>query len=334
MKTPLTGFFCLVILFFMPQSTNAQVDPNKRDLLIVVDWFEGEFDNDAQLWYEGRMKLPKAERHGRVHAIHTRINIPEKGDHLFYVEEYIDDDTTKIARQRIVSFKSMAPKEGIEMAIYFLKDAKKYIGAHRTPMLFDSLQEEDLFGLDGCNVIFQRRGEQYHGSMANKACQFGENDLKRYAVHDIVLSRDQYWRVDRSFLVKSNALYKGHPNKIPHKMRRAEKYLCDVNFYGKSYTESDPNDIKYEGLEIHNQGGFAWVTYPKKNKKYGFQLREKEYPFYGAGSDFFMLRFIEEGQKRSNIIITAEPGAKKLSFNNGWVSCFCKKLEPEEKPQP
>ena len=110
-------------------TTFAQSDPNVRDLLLLVKWFEGEFDNDSQLWYEGRRKVPEDQQHGRIHATHTKIQADFLGEHVFYVEEYVDDDTTKIARQRVVSFKSMAPEEGIEMEIYFLKEAKKFIGA-------------------------------------------------------------------------------------------------------------------------------------------------------------------------------------------------------------
>lgn len=318
--------FCFLLLIGI-QNVKAQNDPNTRDLLILAKWFEGEFDNDSQLWYEGRRSVK--DKHDRMHTIHAKIDSSAIGDHVFYVEEYIDDDPKNISRQRIVSFTSLVPDEGIEMAIYFLKDAKKYVGAYKDTSVFKDFTKDDLFGLDGCNVIFQRDGEQYKGSMKEKACQFGEGKLKRYSVHDMVISKDQYWRVDRSFLVKDDSFYKGHPNEIPHKMRRAETYNCDVSFYVNSYAEPHPDDVKYKGIKIHNQGGMAWVVYPKNNKKYGFQLREKEYPFYGSGSDFFMMRFIEEGKKRSNMLVTAEPGTSKLSFNNGWASCFCQKIEKE-----
>ncbi len=328
MKKPISLLIGLCFCILGMGNLFAQNDPNARDILILVDWFEGEFDNDSQIWFEGRMGIAEdaPERHGQMHTTHTRIKNSSLGEHVFYVEEYIDNDTTKISRQRIVSFKSLAPKSGIEMAIHFLRDSKKYIGSHRTPDLLQKLTEEDLFGLDGCNVIFQRIGEQYEGHMKEKACQFGEGDLKRYSVHDMIISKNQYWRVDRSFLVKNDAFHAGHPTDEPHKMRKATTYSCDVNFYEKSYAEPHENDIAYKNLRVHSQGGFAWVTYPKNGKRYGVQLREKEYPFYDNGSDFFMLRFIEEGAKRSTILVTAEPGIKKISFNNGWASCACKKI--------
>ncbi len=322
-------FFFIWTVFLSLNMVMGQNDPNTRDLLILTKWFEGEFDNDSQIWFEGRRGISEdaPERHKRIHTTHTKIKADFLGSHVFYVEEYINDDVTKISRQRIVSFCSMAPAQEIKMIIYFLKDGKKYIGAQNKPNFFDNLKQEDLSLLNGCHVYFKKEGEQYFGSMRSKECQFGEGDLKRYSVHDMVVSKNEYWRVDRSFLVKNDTLHKGHINNEPYKMRKASNYLCDIKFYEKSYAEPTPNDVAYINLKIHNQGGFSWVMYPKENKKYGIQLREKEYPFYASDSDFFMMRFIKEGNKRSTIIVTAEPRVKKVSFNNGWASCSCKKIE-------
>jgi len=311
---------------------SANVDPHVRDLKILVKWFEGEFDNDSQIWLEGRRDWQgnSEEKHQRMHAIHTKIENEKIGKHVFYVEEYVDDDVTNITRQRVVSFKTDPEAQGIRMKIYFLKNQKQYVHAHQNMDLLNQIDENQLTTLDGCDVIFKRVGEQYHGSMADKACQFGEGALKRYSVHDMIISENQYWRVDRTFLVKNNQFHKGHPNDEPHKMRKASKYVCDVSFHEKAYYLPSDKDKHYKEVIIHNQGGIQWLDNPIKGKKYGVQLREKEYPFYEEGSDFFMLRFIEEGKKASEVIVTAEPGVKKISFSIGWASAACKMIVEEE----
>ncbi|MEN0050131.1 MAG: chromophore lyase CpcT/CpeT [Bacteroidota bacterium] len=318
----LVSIFSIFIAF---QTATAQSDPNARDLVKLTQWFEGEFDNDSQIWYENRYswKGNPEERHHRIHTFHKKIDFSELGDHVFYVEEYIDDDPTKIARQRIVSFSSEAPETKIRMSIYFLKGAKKYVGAYAETELFEGISKEDLFGVDGCDVFFTRQGEQYHGSMKSKACQFGEGDLERYSVHDMIISENQYWRVDRTFLTKDDSFHKGHPTAEPHKMRKAKHYSCDVSFHEKAYYIPSDKDKKYKGTLIHDQGGMAWFENPIDEKTYGVQLRQKEYPFYEDGSDFFMLRFIEKGQKASTVIVTGEPHTKKISFQMGWASAAC-----------
>ena len=324
-------FWILMLVFYMaPVSLAASAigDPNVRDLQVLVKWFEGEFDNDDQLWVEARSDWwGKAdEKHDQMHAIHKRIQAENIGNYVFYVEEYMNNDPKNIVRQRIVSFESLGEKKlGIAMKLYFLKDAKKFLLASEThESTLKNVTKEDLFGLDGCDVIFQRNGDQYHGSMVDKACQFGKGDKKRYSVHDIVISEKNYWRVDRTFLVSDNSFYKGHPNSEPHKMKKVTYYTCDVSFFETAYYAPSEKDKKYKGLRVHNQGGTAEVLNPINGKKYFIQLRDKEYPFYNLeDSDFFFLRLKEVGQKASVALAFAEPKGKKIGFQMGWASAVC-----------
>lgn len=308
----------------------GQSDPYARDLVLLSKWFEGEFDNDSQIWLENRRdwKGNPDEKHQRLHTIHTRLQLPEIGEQVFYVEEYMDDDRSKVVRQRIVNFYSDPEAQGIRMQIFFLKDASAYVSAYQNVELLQGISQADLSNLQGCDVIFKREGEQYHGAMLDKACQFGEGEQKRYSVHDMVISANQYWRVDRTFLVKDDSFYKGHPNTEPYKMRRAQYYSCDVSFHEKAYYLPSDKDKRYKGVKVHNQGGMEWFYNPITEKKYGVQLREKEYPFYASGSDFFMLRFIEEGKLASEVIVTTEPHASQISFQIGWASANCKQEAP------
>ncbi len=302
-------------------------DPNTRDLEVLANWFEGEFDNDDQMWVEARGDWwgKENEKHQQMHAIHKRVKADSIGNFVFYVEEYLDNDQTKISRQRLVSFHSLKEKPGIAMKIYFLKDASKYAldsDTHQTMM--NTISKKNLFGLDGCDVIFQRKGEQYHGSMESKACQFGKGKEKRYSVHDIILSEKQYWRVDRTFLVKDDSFHKGHPNAEPHKMKKVKYYTCDVSFFKTAYYVPSEKDKSFKNLKVHNQGGKASMVNPINGKTYYIQLRDKEYPFYKLeDSNFFFLRLKEEGQKASVALAFAEPKAKKIGFQLGWVSAVC-----------
>ncbi len=303
-------------------------DPNLRDLQLLAQWFEGEFDNDEQLWVENRSDWQgnPEEKHDRVHAMHKKVTADSIGNYIFYVEEFINDDPNKISRQRLISFESAVDTLGIIMKIYFLKDTAKYaLGASSHQQAISNISKNDLFGLDGCDVIFQRVGDQFHGSMKDRACQFGKGDELRYSVHNLIISKEQYWRVDRTFLVKDNSFWKGHPNNEPHKMRRVNFYTCDVSFYEKAYYLPSEKDRKYDGLRVHDQGGTAVVENPIDGKTYFIQLRNKQYPFYPLeDSNFFFLRFKEQGAKASTALAFGEPMAKTIGFQMNWASAVCK----------
>lgn len=324
----LTYHFILIFLFpiVLQQNLFAQADPNARDLTILSNWFEGEFDNDSQIWLEGRRdwKGNPDEKHDRIHATHKRVHAPEVGRHVFYVEEYTNDDPKNITRQRVVSFESSANTNEIEMKLYFLQSPENFLLANHSNNSFPTISKEDLFDLEGCNLFFKRIGEQYHGSMRSAECQFGQGELKRYSVHDVIFSKNQYWRVDQSYLASNNQLHMGHPNNEPHRMRRAQNYICDVSFHEKAYYIPSEKDKKYTGALIHNQGGTHWFKNTVDGKNYMIQLREKEYPFYSEGSDFLMLRFKGENEIASNVIVTATPGTPSISFQIGWASAHCK----------
>ncbi len=305
----------------------AQSDPNARDLQVLSKWFEGEFDNDSQLWLEGRRdwKGTEEHKHRRIHATHVKIDASSIGEYVFYVEEYVDDIDTIITRQRVVSLESVPDSGYILMKIYFLKDGPQYYLRNNEGMFTGKVTEDDLFGLDGCDVVIRREGEQYEGHMRYKACQLGEGVLKRYSLHDIIISKNQYWRIDQTYLVSNDQIDSGHPSSVPFKMRKAEYYKCDVSFYDKAYYMPSDKDTKYTGERIHNQGGSKWFYNPATEKKYILQIREKEYPFYSSGSDFLMLRFKQEDKLASDVIVTVSPGTKALSFNMGKASAFCEK---------
>ncbi|MEM6699525.1 MAG: hypothetical protein AAF599_14075, partial [Bacteroidota bacterium] len=65
----LVSIFSIFLAF---QTATAQSDPNARDLVKLTQWFEGEFDNDSQIWYENRYswKGNPEERHHRIHTFH------------------------------------------------------------------------------------------------------------------------------------------------------------------------------------------------------------------------------------------------------------------------
>lgn len=39
-----------------PAAADTQGDPFARDILILTDWFEGEFDNEEQVWFEADVR--------------------------------------------------------------------------------------------------------------------------------------------------------------------------------------------------------------------------------------------------------------------------------------
>ena len=156
-------------------------DPFARDLLVLTDWFEGEFDNEEQRWFQAdpRSQTPQEERHVRIHTTHKRIGAPEFGEHVFYVEEYTENNPANVYRQRLVIFSSAPEAGGIRMRQGFFHEPERFLGAQHNPGVFDALRPADAFFLDECDVYWRRVAGQFEGGMRPKACVFGEGELRR-----------------------------------------------------------------------------------------------------------------------------------------------------------
>lgn len=307
-------------------------DQSARDLQRIVAWFEGEFDNREQLWFEAdqRSKVPEAVRHERVHATHRPVDLPEFGRHVFYVEEYLDDDPQKVFRQRLVTFES-ARHDGVRMKLWFLKDAAAVRGADRDPARLAKLTRADVTDLPGCDVYWLPQGDQYVGGMRAKACVFGEGSDRRYSQHDLILAAESYWRLDRIFAVDTDKLLMGNPAGVPHKLDRAKRFACDVRFYGTdNYLDGPhPDDEEYLALPIHSQGGNLHVTRQKSSKAYTFRLNDKKYPYFEKRSDFMFLSVREAG-KPFIAYSLHDRAAAYIGLHLGWMSVACERTNPPQ----
>ncbi len=296
-------------------------DPSARDLLQLVDWFEGEFDNQEQVWFEteGRAQVPPKARHERVHATHRRVAMPQFGAHVFYVEEYLDDDESKVFRQRLVTFES-ARAAGVRMKLWFFKDAAAVRGAHREPAKLAELTSASITTLPECDVYWTAQAGQYVGAMRPRACQFGSGAQRRYSQHDLQLSADKYWRIDRTFLVAGDVLAVGLATGEPHRMNRAKVFLCKVTFQEKQ---------SFESLRLHSQGGAVRLRRDADGKSFQLRLRDKEYPYYESRPDFMFLS-VREGEGPFIAYSLHDPGAEFLGFNLGWMSATCERQSPPQ----
>jgi len=104
MRTLLAGIATIVALQL---SSGVHADQNAvldRDFQTFLEWFPGVYDNQEQVYFEEQLGVPEDERHERIHHTFAPVNLPAFGDHVFYVQQYLDDDPTKIYRQRIYVF--------------------------------------------------------------------------------------------------------------------------------------------------------------------------------------------------------------------------------------
>ena len=309
-----------LVWIVVAQPAAGEEDPFARDLLILTSWFEGEFDNEEQRWFQAdpRSATPEEDRHVRLHTTHKRINAPEFGDHVFYVEEYTENKPEQVFRQRLVIFSS-APESGvIRMQQGFFHNTERFLGTQHKSGFFDDLKISDAFFLDECDVYWKRVAGQFQGGMRPKACVFGEGAVRRYSVHNLYLSANKYWRVDSTFLVADDTLHIGMPVNKPFELRRVKTFTCNFTF--------DPRGSSAQGttgLRLHSQGGSFDVKRERDGQEFTVLMRDKEYPYYSTRPDFIYFSIRKKGELASVVFTVNDPDSRLLGVNTGEILASC-----------
>ncbi|MEM1231901.1 MAG: CpcT/CpeT family chromophore lyase, partial [Pseudomonadota bacterium] len=301
---------------------------------LLTRWFEGHFDNDAQLWFQNKPEQRDLviEPHAHNHVRHVLVDVPRLGTHVFYVEASRrqanadrDDPASEIWRRELVAWSAEGPEPRYRLRTYRLRPApagseRPSLDAANAASWSGALLEHD----PACDVVFARVGDQFHGTVAGRLCLEPVNGEPGYRIDERVLSARKYWRRERVLAVADDRRLRGSANPRHLKMRKADFYRCQVNFPVQEYGVPDERDVQLDDLRVHDQGGRLQVTNPLNDKRYLVQLREKEYPYSAEDTDFLLFRLREVGQRRSALMLSLDPDAQRISANLGWMQVACR----------
>jgi hypothetical protein len=128
------------------------------DVERVIAWTPGEYSNRAQ----AAGKLPDGVTTEQRHLYVSRLNMPQVGAATIYLEWLSNDETGKIASQRVWSFSPAA--DHIAMRFYTLKPTAKAVldGVHKTSKADAAAVAKLSLGdlnpyPDNCTFILKRR---------------------------------------------------------------------------------------------------------------------------------------------------------------------------------
>lgn len=305
-------------------------DPTARDFARFTQWFEGSFDNDAQLWFQNKpeQRPVVTAPHPHRYVQHQRVEAPKLGSVVFYVQASRrpadagpDDTAMRVWRRELVVLTAEGPDPRYRLRTYTLKNPR------RGPLSAANAgrwRPAQLHSDRACDVVFRRVGDQFEGSIEGEICAVTIDGVQGYRADERVLASRRYWRREAVRDQQSGARLAGIDNDRYLKMRRADFYRCRVNFPVKEYGVPDPGDVQIDDLRVHDQGGRLQVRNPLTNKSYLVQLREKEYPYSSRDTDFFLFRLREVGKRRSTLMLSLDPNPERVTANFGWAQVACR----------
>jgi len=320
MNKILTRLIAITLVIFASQSLADQNAVLDRDMQIFLEWFPGVYDNQEQVYFEEEQGVPEDLRHERIHHTFAPVDLPAFGEHVFYVQQYLDDDPTKIYRQRIYVFTADYDENAIRLAIHSPKDVASLVDAHLDPTKLEGLTPEDTVQMPGCDVYWRKRAAEFDGQMKPDACSFVSNRSgKRIIIDDdLILTDSEIWISDRAVDEDGNYVF-GNKEGISHKNLKARRFKCWI-----AALEHDEESWTFKSdLEIWDQGGTIWIdTEEDDSQRVGIKMRNVRWPT-GDNRNSLVLYAYRGDSERAESYVWGEPTAERLAMNLRWIQASC-----------
>ncbi len=324
---------CLLAVAAAPALARTPPPPQalqEADFATFLSWFEGRFDNDAQVLFADEFGVPEDSRHERIHSIFRPVDLPALGDHVFYVEQYSNADPSRIYRQRIYVFEPVFDTGEIRLDILAPREPEALVGAYQDPSRLNGLTREDLIAYPQCAVYWTRRENQFVGETRRGQCRVESRRSGRTLLieDDLLLTEDMIWIQDRAQTEDGDYVY-GNRAGIAHQLRRARPFQCWVAIlngarHGDSGEGAAPSDWDFRrGVFIHDQGGRAQITTDEDQAR-TVELRLRDVRWPGDSRRPSLTLYVHEaGSDRAVSYAWTEGGAERVGINLRWMQASC-----------
>lgn len=313
--------------------------PGERNLLVMAELLPGEYDNANQAYFDGRRRLPEADRHPRVHTSITRVTAPAFGSHVFL---WVNTTATASGPQR--SFRIATLEAGPAADEVTMRHYLRMEGEIREAELA-SLRPTDLQRTDGCDYFFKRRADHFRGMQRPRACRFTWQGQRVYTDNEIQLSPTSLWFVDHKYVVGTDRRITGVASGEPFWLERARQFHCYADIPGVGGGRDIPFE-RYDGIVLHDKGGSHWFrTRPTPNepevREIGLSLQavtwhvlnERNGNFNRNSLVLYVLERLADGSIKEHGYAFTDPAAERIGNNLKWMLVNCA-ITPRDQARP
>ena len=290
-----------------------------KDFALMMSWLPGIYDNQEQVYFEDEQEVADTLRHVRVHTMLTPVDLPRFGDHVFYLQQYVNDDPAQLSRARFYVLNPDYERNAVTMQIYSFDAPELLADVHLDPTQLAQLTTDQVHTMPGCEVLWRRTANQFLGQTQRQACtnmsteSAEHSSINRY----FLLTEDALWISD---LVhnKTDKPVAGQADRVPFKHRKARQFECWM-----TATQRDGDSTFRRGLTVHDQGGMIWMeTEEDAPQQVGIKLRNVRWP-YGRNRPSLVLYAHKPDQDKAVSYAWADPGAQRIGINLRWMQASC-----------
>jgi hypothetical protein len=189
MRTLISAF--VTILLTASVAFAGRVD---RDVVEVAQWLVGAFDTRAQA--EADLAAATSYKHDVALMMTRPIEDPvafQDGLYL-YVENRIEGQAQPY-RQRV--YRLSKSGKGIRLEVFKI-DERVLVLLAATPGMLSQLTPSDLTRESGCDILLDRRGDEYSGSTPARSCKSSYKE-SAYVTSSLRITKDVIATLDRGY---------------------------------------------------------------------------------------------------------------------------------------
>lgn len=308
------------LLLASPSAVAQAPSPDlDQQLALLLAWFPGEWDNHEQHWQQATVE--KREKPiERIHHVFVPVSVPALGEHVFFVRQTLDDDPSKVYRQRLYAFSKNAVRGAIQLTIHSFKDEAKYADAWRQPAILDGLAKDALETRPGCEVYWTLQVDHFAGAMDADACRFHSPRLgKEIIINDTLrLSPDELWISDVAKDAEGRHVF-GNRDGIPHKNRKVRYFegWAAIKRGGKDAPADSKDWIGMRGIVLHNEGDRVQVV-DAEGKPVGYTIELARLTYQNTTTPILKFGVIDDATGKTIAYTWNEPDGTRLGINLGW----------------
>jgi len=295
-------------------------DSLSDDLNLFLQWFPGEYDNYEQHWQDLEDKVEQVHEH--IHHIFLKVDAPQVGDNVFFVQQYMDGDPSNVYRHRLYSLTEDKQENAIRLTIYSYKDEPKYLNAHLNPAILKALSKDELIERPGCEVFWKLNNEGYFdGYMKERACSFvsQRSGKKIYITDTLRLTEDEIWIQDEAFDEQGNRIF-GNLAGIPHKNRKVRYFSgwAGVKVKGPAATTEDDEWHFNSEVLIHNEGHIVPIL-TEGGEPSGYSVQLAQLTYQNVPTPIQTLKIVDDATGEAAVYSWANVGADRIGINVRWA---------------
>jgi len=260
----------------------------------------------------------------RVRTVVTPVAVPWLGEHVLYLEEFLEDEPQQPRRQVLIGLEPGDSANSVRARLYSFADPGRWTHLGYRAALAATLERADIVASAGCNLQLTRSGEQFRGGTVGHGCTDPSSAAPRYLDYQLLISEDLYWYRRRVLRQSDGELQQEVIGFDRFEPDEASLYSCRIAW---SATGKRRDLRPLLTLDLYEAGGRGRFTTPD-GRALEITLHGRDWPF-AVDRDALLLLVREQNGERALATAWAQLDAQQIRLALGWLEVRCGALAPD-----